>query len=219
MNRYEKAILQWNDLFKKEKLHIPQPGETGNQDFHHSLSWLTEKASSVIDFGCASGTLLFQCSQRGTTEHIGIDLSSQAIANAQEKAKRIPNCRFRFLCGGTDALCPIGPSSMDAAILSNILDNLYPEDTHCVLAEIKRILKPSGRLLVKLNPFLTPEQIAEYGIHVIKDNLLDDGMILWNNPTPGWDEILQSYFHITRFQNIYEKEHNLYQRLYLLTRP
>ncbi len=46
-----------------------------------------------------------------------------------------------------------------------------------------------------------------------------DGMILWNNPTPDWDGILQSYFHITRFKNIYDKEHNLYQRLYYLTKP
>ncbi len=41
MDRYEKAILQWNEIFKKEKLHIPQQEENKNQDFHCSFSWLT----------------------------------------------------------------------------------------------------------------------------------------------------------------------------------
>lgn len=219
MDRYEKSILQWDEIFKNEKLHMPQQEKSGNEDFDRSLSWLTDNASSVIDFGCASGALLFQCSRNGTAEHIGIDLSPQAIANAQEKAKHIPGRRFLFICGGADTLRPIGPSSMDAAILSNILDNLYPEDAHSVLAEIKRILKPGGRLLVKLNPYLPPERIAEYGMQVIEDNLLDDGMILWNNSTPDWDRILQPYFHISQFHNLYFEEHNLQQRLYRLTRP
>lgn len=112
----------------------------------------------------------------------------------------------------------IGSSSVDAAILSNIIDNLYPEDAHRVLSEIKRILKPQGRLLVKLNDVLTPEQVSEYGIRVIKGNLLDDGMILWNNTTEEWDHILSSYFCIDQFKNIYYREYDQYNRLYQLIR-
>ena len=81
---------------------------------------------------------------------------------------------------------------MDSAILSNIIDNLYPDDAISVLEEIKRILKKNGKLLVKLNPFISDEQIEEYGIKKISGNLLDDGMILWNNTNEEWEDIRQT---------------------------
>lgn len=216
VDRYEKVRLQWNKIFKDEGLNMPQQKKTENDGFDNSLSWLLEKASSVIDFGCANGNLLFHCCQYGTTKHIGIDLSSQGIANARENGKKISDREFLFICGGVDALASVEPSSTDAAILSNIIDNLYSEDAHCVLSEIKRILRPNGRLLVKLNPFLTSEQISEYGIQVIEGNLLDDGLILWNNSTEEWDRILNAYFYIDKFKNIYYEEYDQYNRLYQL---
>ena len=50
-------------------------------------------------------------------------------------------------------------------------------------------MKKGGKLLVKLNPYITDEQIEEYGIKKIGDNLLDDGMILWNNTNEMWINI------------------------------
>ncbi|MCM1038673.1 MAG: class I SAM-dependent methyltransferase [Ruminococcus sp.] len=183
MDKYKKVIHKWDEIFRQEGMTPPQQKESGNRDFDKSLLWLTEAADSVIDFGCAAGVLLFLCSHYGTTRHIGIDLSPQAIVNAQEKGKQIPERIFSFICGGVDALESVESSFADAAILSNIIDNLYPEDAHHVLREMRRILKPGGRLLVKLNPFMTPEQIKEWGVKAIEGNLLDDGMILWNNST------------------------------------
>lgn len=75
MDRYKKTVSHWNKIFKNEEPHVPHNRETGNEDFDRSLSWLTDGADSVLDFGCASGTLLFLCHQYGTTNHIGIDLS------------------------------------------------------------------------------------------------------------------------------------------------
>lgn len=218
MDRYEKTNLQWNEILKNDNLSIPERKDSGNEDIDSSLAWLTENASSIIDFGCASGSMLFLCSHYGTTSHIGIDLSQQGIANARTRAKLMPDKQFSFICGGVDVLSPIESASMDAAILSNIIDNLYPDDAHSVLKEMKRILKPNGRLLVKVNSYLTPEQIKEYGITAIEGNLLDDGLLLWNNPTQEWDKILSAYFCIEHYQNIYYEEHDLYNRLYRLIR-
>ena len=67
--------------------------------------------------------------------------------------------------------------------MSNILDNLYPEDAETVLNEVNRLLRPGGKLMVKLNPFLAEEQITEWGIRKIREDLLDDGLILWNRST------------------------------------
>lgn len=216
MDKYEKIKQKWDEIFKNDNLHIPQRKESGNEALDNALSWLTQEASSVIDFGCASGHLLFHCSLYGTKKHIGIDLSPQAVANAREIGEKIPDRQFTFITGGVDALASVESASMDAAILSNIIDNLYPEDAHCVLTQIKRILRPNGRLIVKLNPFMTAEQIDEWGVKVIEGNLLDDGLVLWNNSTKEWDEILCTYFSIDRYLTIYYKEYNQYNRLYQL---
>lgn len=107
-------------------------------------------------------------------------------------------------------------SSVDAVILSNIMDNLYPEDAAAVLTEVKRILRTNGKLLLKLNPYITAAQIKAWGIRVIEGNLLDDGMLLWNQTTPEWGAFLGARFHIERFENIYYEEHAQYNRMYLL---
>ncbi|WP_200773616.1 hypothetical protein [Tepidimicrobium xylanilyticum] len=63
-------------------------------------------------------------------------------------------------------------------VLSNIIDNLIPSDAVKALKEIKRILKVNSKVLLKLNPFLTDNQINEWNIKAIEDNLLDDGLFL-----------------------------------------
>ena len=198
MNKYEKTIRQWDEIFASKNTAIPQHKNSGNTEFDKSLFWLIQKADSIIDFGCADGNLLFLCSQYGTVRHIGIDLSSQAIANAKERLTDVSGQQsFQFTCGGTEALQDLESS----------------EDAHCVLTQMKRILKPKGRLLVKLNPCLSAEQISEYKIKPIGENLYDDGMLLWNNPTEEWDRILEQYFRRNKFKTIYWQQgqaHRLY---------
>lgn len=107
---------------------------------------------------------------------------------------------------------------MDSAILSNIIDNLYPDDAICVLEEVRRILKKDGKLLVKLNPLITDDQIVACGIKKISDNLFDDGMLLWNNTNEEWDSILGSRYSIIDYKEIYYEEYDQINRMYLLTK-
>ena len=87
-----------------------------------------------------------------------------------------------------------------------------------VLEEKRRILKKGGKLLVKLNPYITDEQIEEYGIKKIGDNLLDDGMILWNNTNEMWISIFQKKYSIIRYEEIIYEEYAQMNRMYLLER-
>lgn len=215
-DKYDRCVKQWNDIFSKDPLNVPNKKETGNETFDKGLAWLTQDTVTVLDFGCGSGTILLLCSQYGTREHIGIDLSPQAVNNAKARAQKAPSGKFHFFCGGTEALKNIQDHSADAAVLSNIIDNLYPEDAYTVLTEMKRILKKGGKLLVKLNPYLTAKEIGENGIREIGKNVLDDGMILWNNTTEEWNSILGSRFHIEHYEDIYYREYNQYNRMYLL---
>lgn len=86
--------------------------------------------------------------------------------------------------------------AFDGIILSNIIDNLLPQDTIIVLTETRRILKPGGKVLVKLNPYLTDNQIMGWNIKIIEKNFLDDRLYLWNQSTEEWTELLEKYFSI-----------------------
>ncbi|RGX92176.1 hypothetical protein DXA60_10500 [Roseburia sp. OF03-24] len=79
-------------------------------------------------------------------------------------------------------------------------------------------MKKGGKLLVKLNPYITDEQIEEYGIKKIGDNLLDDGMILWNNTNEMWISIFQKKYSIIRYEEIIYEEYAQMNRMYLLER-
>lgn len=218
MDRYETCIRQWDNIFAEKPPSFPESPESGIPELDRGLQWLIQGAESVLDFGCGNGTLLFLCSRYGTREHIGIDLSGQAVRNAEAASRRAEKGTFRFFRGSTERLKALGDAAMDAAILSNILDNLYPEDAKQVLAEVRRILKPGGRLLVKLNPCLTPEQIRAWGIRTVCGNLLDDGMLLWNNTGAQWESLLSEGFTIRDRREVRYGETDRADRLFLLVR-
>lgn len=215
MDKYDKCIKEWNLIFKSENIIIPDKKESGNLTFDEGLNWVTKDSMTLLDFGCGSGTVLFLCSLYGTTSHIGIDLSPQAIKNANSRCSKMNTGEYTFICGGIEALETIKEGTIDSVILSNIVDNLYPEDANKLLAETKKMLKKEGKVLIKLNPYLTQEQIDEYKIRVIKDNLLDDGLILWNNTTKEWINIISQYFFIEHFKDIFYEEHKQYNRMFL----
>ena len=62
-------------------------------------------------------------------------------------------------------------TSFDGIVLSNILDNLKPTDSRAVLQETIRLLQPEGKVLIKLNPYLTREQIEAWGVRTIEEEI------------------------------------------------
>ena len=57
----------------------------------------------------------------------------------------------------------------------NILDNLRPMDAGSALHASIRILKPGGKALIKLNPWLSPGKIKEWNIRTVEMDLRGDG--------------------------------------------
>ena len=213
---YAKCIGFWNEVFAREVPVFPKAAKTGIEEFDAGIAWLADGSESVVDFGCGNGTLLFICRNLGTKTHIGIDLSEQAIKSAVERSRAVQNENFSFINGGTEQLKRIADNSVDAAILSNILDNLYPDDAVSAVDEIHRLLKSGGKLLVKLNPFLSEKQIKEWNIKTIEGNLLDDGLLLWNNTDAEWERLFKEKFSTVAKKEVYYKEAEQINRMYLL---
>ena len=215
---YRRCADYWDRVFGAEEPRPPRDKGTGNPVLDRGLDWLCAKGGRVLDFGYGNGVLLLLCALRGGTELVGVDLSPAAVTNARarmEAARFSPSFHFTLLEGGVEALDGLEAGSFDALILSNILDNLYPEDAAEVLAQAGRLLRPGGRALIKLNPWLSPEQVHARNIRVVEGDLLDDGLLLWNNTTQRWRELIGTTLDIVDFETVYYPEFDQTNRLFL----
>lgn len=216
MLTYEKIIRYWNNVFKEDININSITQSTGYEDLDRALDWLCEDSNTMLDFGCGNGLLLFKCFLRGTKNHIGIDISIEGIKVVKKIQEQLREGHFHFIVGGVEELKEISSDFVDGVVLSNIIDNLIPSDAIKALEEVKGILKANGKVLLKLNPFLTDSQIKEWNIKVIEDNLLDDGLFLWNQTTKEWEKLLSHYFKIVNYKEIYYPEYDQYNRLFLV---
>lgn len=213
---YDKCVRQWDRIFEEAGCHTPTLPDTGIPDLNEALDWLCDKTSTVLDFGCGNGTLLFLCALRGTKRHIGIDLSAAGIHAAKQSAGQMMTGQYFFLHGGIEQLHKIEDESFDAIILSNILDNLAPEDSQTLIGESFRVLKPGGRVLVKLNPHLSKEEISRFDIRIISGDFLDDGLYLLNYTTEQWRAQLSPLFTIEQEMTVFFAQADQTNRIFLL---
>lgn len=107
-----------------------------------------QSGETVLDVGCGTGTLAMEVEPRvGATGHVyGIDPSPQQIARARSKAARrkVP---VDFQIGLIERL-PFPNESVDV-VLSTLMMHHLPDDLKRQgLAEIARVLKPGGRLVI-----------------------------------------------------------------------
>jgi len=214
--KYAKCRDYWDGVFSKTTAGLPSKKSSGNPVFDSGLSWLCEGTQTVVDFGCGAGTVLFLCAMLGTGRHTGIDLSPSAVEKAVIRAEKMGAGKFEFIKGGIEALEKVLDGSADAFVMSNILDNLYPEDGAKLLSESRRILRKGGKALIKLNAHLPQEQIKKLNIKVINGDLLDDGLILLNRTTEKWKELIEEYFTVVKYEEVPYPEHGQANRMFLV---
>ncbi len=102
----------------------------------------------VLEIGCGTGEIALRAKARtGPTGSVaGIDPSPETIAVARQKAARA-NLNIDYRVAGAEAL-PFADATFDV-VLSSLMMHHLPEDLKPrALAEIRRVLKPGGRLLV-----------------------------------------------------------------------
>lgn len=108
---------------------------------------LIKSGDSVLDVGCGSGEVTLLAKTRARTGHVyGIDPAPEMIAVARKKTAR-KGLEIDFRVGVIEAL-PFADSSIDV-VTSSLMMHHLPEDLKARgLAEIYRVLKPGGRLLI-----------------------------------------------------------------------
>jgi arsenite methyltransferase len=106
-----------------------------------------QAGETVVDLGSGGGIDVFLAARQvGPTGHvIGVDMTPEMLELAQEGARRGGYTNVEFRQGRLEAL-PVDDASIDA-VTSNCVINLVP-DKRAVYAEIARILRPGGRLVI-----------------------------------------------------------------------
>ena len=126
------------------------PGISGNIFLEHLhryvLAARVVAGKDVLDIasGEGFGSNLLAADARSV---VGVDISQEAVAHAQKKYR---NPRLRFEAGSATAI-PIPDASVDVVVSFETLEHISAHEQ--MLAEIKRVLRPGGVLIMS-----TPEK-------------------------------------------------------------
>jgi len=218
MSHYKKTEQYWDDVFEKEKPKILESTKTNHEVLDKALDWLTDQSFSMIDFGCGNGNLLGVLAKRKDGNYYGIDTAINGVCNARKLFRINAFNKGTFIHGSVEKLETFEDDFFDAGILSNILDNLKPKDVKTVLSEMHRIIKPGGKLLVKLNAYLKQELIDQYAMQSVEQDvyLETSGLYLFNKPSLYWEDRLEKCFTIEKKEMMTYEGYQLENRIFYL---
>jgi SAM-dependent methyltransferase len=106
--------------------------------------------SIVLDLGCGPGSFLsIFAESHPNSLALGADISSRQIEFARERVGKRFGDRVRFLELSPDTVrMPIADRSVDYVTCIEVLEHIHPFFAIQLLSEARRVLKPSGHLLV-----------------------------------------------------------------------
>ncbi len=107
--------------------------------------WRLLAGKQVLDFGCGEGGYVLAAAERGAGHVTGLDIIPDfrfAEAEAQRRG-----CAVSFICAASESL---PDASFDVVISHDSFEHFeQPAD---ILAEMSRLTRPGGRLLIKFGP-------------------------------------------------------------------
>ena len=135
-----KAYYEDNDYY--ELFSIAEDGENKVADYLKELS--IDKV--VLDAGCGTGKFL-PIIENVAYKYIGIDLSNEQLIKAKDKSKR----NSLFINSSLDKI-KLDNNSVDLIISTWVLGTITDiEERNRCLDELKRILKPNGKIILVEN--------------------------------------------------------------------
>jgi len=98
---------------------------------------------TLLDVGCGDGELASKLARRGAAV-TGLDADPMMIAAAHRRSE-IENTRLTLVEGRAEQL-PFEDESFDCVLAVTVL--CFVQDAECAVAEMARVLKPGGRLVI-----------------------------------------------------------------------
>ncbi|MEA2169216.1 MAG: hypothetical protein QOF76_2516, partial [Solirubrobacteraceae bacterium] len=153
------------------------------QHARERIHWMCRNVAGtdVLDLGCSQGIAALLLAREGKRV-IGVDREARAIAQAVEAlgAEEAPVRERASFFTGEGAALDLADDSFDTVLLGELLEHLV--DPGAVLDEVRRVLRPSGRIVVT-----TPYGLFPYPDH--KDPLYLGHVLELLQPRFAIDEV------------------------------
>nr|BAL54688.1 NUDIX hydrolase [uncultured Acetothermia bacterium]BAL58326.1 hypothetical protein HGMM_OP1C021 [Candidatus Acetothermum autotrophicum] len=135
-------------LYSSEAAQALRERELTDARRAHRVRLVVERlgqASSLLDIGCGSGEYLRAAAAHGVSRIVGIDESPERLRQAQE------TCPHAELYRARAEKLPFADQSFDVVLAAQVLHEIalfgQPGELERSLCEIRRVLKPGGRLI------------------------------------------------------------------------
>jgi hypothetical protein len=114
---------------------------------------LSKNASVILDAGCGKGSLVRLLASIFPEKYtVGIDISAKACKIVH---RNVQNSNTEFIVADL-AYLPLRNCSFDLTIFSEVIEHIFVQERKAVIRELRRLVKPSGRLLLTTPHCLHP---------------------------------------------------------------
>lgn len=115
----------------------------------HTILSKLNKGSTILDLGCGSGRFSIGATQSGCNV-VGIDITSDAISTAQQKAKKLGLKNIQFLVGDMTAI-PFEDKTFDYVFCPRFSINAVPTflQREKAIREMLRVVKDNGMVFIE----------------------------------------------------------------------
>ena len=131
--------------------------------FMKALSLLDAAESSILDYGCGDGTFLAMAADQVKAAH-GSDIDANQIEGCRERFANLANVSFSVIGDLADPKCD---GSFDVVTCQETLEHCTEEIVEIVLADLARLVAPTGRVIISVPIEIGPSFVLKQSIRAL----------------------------------------------------
>jgi len=119
-----------------------------------------ESGMKILDVGCGRGEIMRRCAELGA-DAFGFDYAPVAVRMTRQIIQQLENPNAVVAAAQADAkYIPFPSNTFDRVLMFDVVEHLFPWELHQALLEIRRVLKPGGRLIIHTAPNIWYDRYA-----------------------------------------------------------